>query len=111
MKRSPLRKLKDAALEKAVLIFARSRFDRYGELNWVNVNTTEKILSAEVLLKGETQPLTVSQAKYRLESKGTQKVLVLYDIKLSREWAQNLLEDRFPEFPIRIPDFVSSLLS
>jgi hypothetical protein len=36
---------------------------------------------------------------------------VLYDIKLSREWAQNLLEDRFPEFPIRIPDFVSSLLS
>ena len=111
MKRSPLRKLKDSALEKAVLVFARSRFERYGELNWLNVNTAEKVFSAEVFLKGESEPVTVSQAKYRLEAKGAQKVLVLYDIKISKEWAQNLLEDRFPEFPIPIPDFVSSLLS
>lgn len=111
MKRSPLRKLKDAALEKAVLVFARSRFERYGELRWMNVDTAGKVLSAEVMLKGEKEPVIVSQAKYRLEQKGTQKVLVLYDIKISKEWAQNLLEDSFPEFPIKIPDFVSSLLS
>ena len=111
MKRSPLRKLKDAALEKAVLVFARSKFERYGELQLLNINTTERVLSAEVLLKGESEPIKVSQAKYRLESKGEQKVLVLYDIKISKEWAQNLLEDRFPEFPINVPDFVSSLLS
>ena len=99
MIRSPLRKLKDAALEKAVLVFARSRFERYGELRWLNVDTAGKVLSAEVLLKGESEPVTVSQAKYRLESKGAQKLLVLYEIKVSKEWAQNLLEDRFPEFP------------
>ena len=83
MIRSPLRKLKDAALEKAVLVFARSRFERYGELRWLNVDTAGKVLSAEVVLKGESEPVTVSQAKYRLESKGAQKLLVLYEIKVS----------------------------
>jgi hypothetical protein len=106
-----LRRLKDAALEKAVLMFARPKFERYGELRSINVDTRSKVLKAEILLKGEEEPVTISRARYRLESKGDQKLLVVYDIKISREWAQNLLEDRFPELPIEIPDFVSSLLS
>jgi hypothetical protein len=105
-----LRKFKDAAIEQAVLMFARSKFERYGELQSVSVDTAEQELSAEVLLKGETEPVTISHANYRIESKGDKKVMVLYDIKISKEWAQNLLDDRFPELTIPIPDFVSSLL-
>jgi hypothetical protein len=111
VKASPLRKLKDAALEQAVLMFARRKFERYGELCSLKVNTADKVLSAEVKLKGELEPVRISRAKYRLDSKGDQKLLVLYDVKVSKEWAQNLLEDRFQELPITIPDFVSSLLS
>jgi len=110
MRSSPLRRLKDAALEKAVLMFARPKFERYGDLRWVKVNTAEKVLQAEVLLRGESEPVTISSAKYRLETKGKKSLLVLYDMQISKEWAQNLLEDRFQELPIAIPDFVSSLL-
>jgi hypothetical protein len=111
MSSSPLRRLKDSALEKAMLLFARPKVERYGELRWLKVDTAEKVLSAELMLKGESEPLTISHAKYRLETNGKQKLLVVYDIRISKEWAQNLLEDRFAEFPIKIPDFVSSLLS
>src|SRR2546421_728131 len=107
---SAFRSLKEAALEKAILTFARSRFERYGELRWVKIDTAEQVLTAEVLLKGETEPVTISRAKYRVESKGDQKMLVVSDVKISKQWAQNLLDDRFREISFPVPDIVSSML-
>ena len=107
---SIFRNLKEAALEKAVVAFARSKFERYGELRSIKIDTADQSLSAEVLLKGEPEPVTISHAKYRIESKGEQKVLIISDVRISKEWAQNLLEDRFQEITIPVPDMVSSLL-
>src|SRR5437016_14435417 len=69
MKRSALRALKDNALEKAVLMFARPKFERYGELLSIKIDTGEKILRAELWVKGEPEPVTTSRPRYRVESK------------------------------------------
>jgi hypothetical protein len=103
------RAIKERAFERAVLLFARTKLQRYADLRQLEVDTREKVFRAEFLLQGESEPVVVSRARYRVEIRGKRKMLILFDIHISRDWAQNLLDDRFPEIPIAIPEFVSFL--
>jgi hypothetical protein len=110
MKRSLISRTKDAALRKALLHFLRPRFERYGEIRELEVNTTEKVVTAEVVLKGEPFPFVISEARYRIEKRGDESWIVFYGIKVSREWVQNLLDDHFAEIPAKIPKMLELLL-
>ena len=90
--------------------FLRPHFERYGEVRELEVNTTEKVLSAEVALKGEATTFVISEARYRLEKKGDESWIVFYGIKVSKEWVQNLLDDQFPEIPVKLPKMLEMLL-
>ncbi len=103
-------RLKDAAIEKAVLNMLAPRFERYGQILSFKVDSANRVCQAEVLLLGETAPVQISQARYRVEEKGPDTILVLHDIKVSRPWAQNILDDHLRELPIKVPDIVKSLL-
>jgi hypothetical protein len=105
-----LSRLKDAALEQTLLAWARPKFQRYGEIRRLTLNTAEKMLTAEVQLRGEVAPLVISEARYRLESGAQETHLIVYGVKLSREWAQNILDDHLREIPVKVPDFVRSLI-
>jgi hypothetical protein len=110
MKRTLISRTKDAALRKALLHFLRPRFERYGEVRELEMNTTEKLLTAEVALKGEPFPFVISEARYRVEKKGDESWIIFYGIKVSKEWAQNLLEDEFREIPVKLPKMLEMLL-
>lgn len=110
MRRSLISRTKDAALRKALLHSLRPRFERYGEIRELEVNTTAKILTAELLLRGEPEPFVVSEARYRIERKGDESWIVFYAVKVSKEWAQNLVEDEFPEIPVKVPKMLEVLL-
>jgi hypothetical protein len=105
-----LSRLKDAALEKALLAWLRPKVQRYGEIRCLSLNTAEKLLSAEIQLHGEEAPLLVSEARYRLEPGAQETRLIVYGVKLSREWAQNLLDDHAREIPLKIPEFVRTFI-
>jgi hypothetical protein len=110
VKRSVIQQLKDGALEKALLLFLRPRFERYGEITTLSLNTSERVLSAEILLRGEPTPLHVHQARYRTEQEGEDTRVVIYDVKVSKEWAQNLVDDRFREISLKIPQLLKGLV-
>jgi len=110
MKRTFISRTKDAALRKALLHFLRPRFERYGEVRELEVNTSAKVVSAEVALKGEPFPFVISEARYRIEKKGDESWILFYGVKVSKEWAQNLLEDQFPEISVKLPKIVEMLL-
>lgn len=110
MKRGPLSRAKDAALEKTVLLLLRSRFERYGEVCALSLNTTDKCVTAEVRLRGDPIPIEISQARYRVESKDNGCVITFFEIRTSKEWLQNLLEDRFRELSLNLPAYVRPLL-
>jgi len=110
MKRTLISRTKDAALRKALLHFLRPRFERYGEIRELEVNTTEKVLTSEVALKGEAYTFVISEARYRIEKKGDESWIVFYGVKVSKEWAQNLLEDQFPEISVKLPKMLEMLL-
>jgi hypothetical protein len=101
---------KDAALEHALRLFLRQKMQRYGEIRELKLDTSAKVLSAEVQLLGDPLPLTISEAHYRLEKRGDTTWVIVHGIRVSREWAQNLLEDYFREIPLKIPEFIRPLL-
>jgi hypothetical protein len=110
MKRTLLSRTKDAALRKALLHFLKPRFERYGDISHLEVNTTDKLVTAEVLLRGEGAPFVISQARYRIEKRGDEAWIVFYGIKVSKEWAQNFLDDQFPEISAKLPKMLEVLL-
>lgn len=110
MKRTLISRTKDAALRKALLHFLRPRFERYGQILELEVDTTVKVLSAELLLKGESLPFVISEARYRTEERGKECWIIFFGLKVSKEWAQNFLEDQFPEISVIVPKILEVLL-
>jgi hypothetical protein len=110
MKRTLISRTKDAALRKALLHFLRPWFERYGQISHLEVNTTEKLVSAEVLLRGESTPFVISGARYRLERRTNESWIIFYGIIVSKEWAQNFLDDQFPEISAKLPKMVEMFL-
>jgi hypothetical protein len=110
VKRSTIGRVKDAALQKAVLMLLRPKLERYGHIRELKVDTTAKVVTAEIQLLGEPQPLTIHEAYYRVEKHGNQAVLIVHGIKVSKPWVQNLIDDQMPEISVKIPDMVRSLI-
>jgi hypothetical protein len=105
-----LTRAKDAALEKALVMFLRPKIERYGEVRDFTLDTTRKSLSAEINLRGESEPLVISEARYRIEQRGDQTMLVFHGVKVSKEWLQNLLDDHFQEITVKVPEVVKALI-
>ena len=110
MPRSLLGKAKDAAIAKAVLLLVRPKVERYGEILKFELNSKAKVMNGEVRLRGEDGCLVVSEAQYRVEHAGEDTVLIVHNIKVSKEWVQHLLEDFVPEIRLKIPKMVSQLI-
>jgi hypothetical protein len=102
-------KAKDAALTQAILKIAAPKLERYGELCQFNLDSAKRTFSVEALLKGEGEPV-VLEGVYRIEERDGQVFVVLREIRISREWAQRLLDDHMPEIRLKAPEFVGSLL-
>src|ERR1043166_5519791 len=69
MKRTLISRTKDAALRKALLHFLRPRFERYGQILELEVNTTAKALSADLLLKARHFFFFISKTKIKKKKK------------------------------------------
>ncbi len=110
MNASGFSRLKDAALEQAVLLLLRPWFQRYGEILSLRLDTSARLIHGQVRLHGDPAPLTVTEARYRLEQRGAGTMLIVHDVKVSREWAQNVLDDHFREIPVKVPEVLKLLL-
>ena len=109
MKRT-LSRLKDAALEQSILLMLRPKLERYGELRSIRLNTTEKRLTAEVRLLGDPIPVEISDARYRIDGRDDNCRLTFFEVKTTKPWLQNLIDDRFPEITLPLPSYVRPLL-
>jgi hypothetical protein len=107
---SVLARAKDAAMQKAVLLFLRPKLSRYGEVEELTLETSSKRLSGVIRLQGEPAPLIISEAYYDIRRQGDDVFLVFHGVKVSREWVQNLLEDHLDKLPLKIPDFLCRLI-
>lgn len=81
---------------------ARQHFEKYGTMLNFTLDTRGRTARFDILLKGETDPVTVTIEEFELKSTEAGMVVVIHRLSTSREW-MNLLALEFvkgKEFPI-----------
>lgn len=84
---------KDAGASVAIEHLLAKRLEPYGELKNLRLNSRDKTIEVEVLLKGEAETLVVKVLEYELQSEPDQDYLVVKRAIASREWVTALLQD------------------
>lgn len=91
--------------------FLNSKYERYGAVQRVNLDTEKREIDADVLLTGEEQPINV-RARYVLAKNDSGALcLTVSEARLSRPWMQALVDDRFPDgFSVDVPPQAAGML-
>ena len=98
--------IKDSLTSTAAKSLLASRLDRYGKLTDLRIRSREKTISAEILLEGEEQPVSIQIERYRIIGKSGENALVVEGISASRPWLQNLLQDLLVDKPLPVPSII-----
>jgi len=98
--------IKDSLTSSAAKSMLASRLDRYGKLTDLRIRSREKTITAEILLEGEEQPLTIHVERYRITGKSGENELVVESVTASRAWLQNLLQDLLVDKAVPVPSIV-----
>jgi hypothetical protein len=105
-----LSRAKDAALERAAILYLSPLVKRYGKITRIGIDTDKKQLSGELQLHGELVPLELVAAQYSVVEKDGESYLRLSAFRFSKEWVQNLADDLLPQYTVKIPGFMRPLL-
>jgi hypothetical protein len=108
-----IRTIKDWALQAGAKHYANQHLQKYGHMTNLQIDSTARTIHFEILLKGETTPLSGS-AKYQPKLDGAKKLLEFTEIQTSREWINLLIQDflktRTVELPEGLPTTIVKLL-
>ncbi len=102
---------RDRAISAALKKLLEPRVKRYGRLTRITLDSSQRSLRAEVLLHGETEPVTLSIGRYDMVTEGGRGFLVMHDIRASREWLERLAQDFLEGRTVRIPSALERTLS
>lgn len=108
-----IRSIKDMALQAGAKHYANERIKKFGLMTNLQIDSANRTIHFEILLKGETTPVTGS-AKYHPKLNDGKQLLEFTDIQTSREWINLLIQDflktRTVELPEGLPATVAKLL-
>jgi hypothetical protein len=88
-----LHSAKDAGTSLIVQRAVAHRLQPYGRMLNLSIDSKTSRIRVEVLLKGETEPITVSVDEYQLTSVAGADFIVIKKASASREWINALLQD------------------
>lgn len=85
--------VKDSLTSRAAQKFLAAKFERYGSLDSVRIESREKRITLEFTLLGETSPTRIFVDNYLLTKVGGETHLTLAKLRCERPWLQHALED------------------
>jgi len=83
----------------------------YGEMLKLNLDSQNKKLDAEIMLKGEKEPLSVSIDRYEIIDRDGETFIKLSGIETSREWINILVASEVEGKEFKIPSQYKDKLS
>jgi len=102
--------LKDKALSKAVIAAVNLKIKEYGKMLKLNLDSTNKTIELEIMLKGEKEPLKVFVNSYEISEEDGKYFLYAKDIKTSREWINIIAENYLKGEKIELPEKIAKTL-
>jgi len=104
--------MKDWLIEKTVPGLLNDRVLKpYGELTSFKFKSAECSAEAELMLKGETQPVRLRIGSYELISEGERTFVVIKELITSREWMTRLAQEFVIGKRFEIPESVAKYAS
>ncbi len=106
---------KDSVLSAAVKRIVTYYIREYGKMLNFKLDSVNKSINIEVLLKGEDSPIKITLYDYELISEGDEAIFSFERIEASREWmnilAANMLEEKDGKKIFRLPAEQAKLLN
>ena len=88
-----IKKLKDKGSSYLFKKFVNSRIKDYGEMLNFQIDSQNKNISLDVLLKGEKENINIKIEKYEVVRNDDTSYIIFKDIKASREWIDVLIKN------------------
>lgn len=88
-----MRAMKDMAVSRGLMSLAQGAIARYGTIQSLSLNSAERSVDVTVLLKGETESISVKIERYSVRKEGGRNFISVEHTRASRPWVQALLED------------------
>src|SRR5436189_3397746 len=101
--RGAITQVKDTGASAAIERWLSRELADYGELLDFKLNSRGKTVEVHVLLKGETENLTVHIDEYELVSSGDEDYVIIRRAKASRAWVDAVLRNFLINKRHRIP--------
>jgi len=102
--------LKDKALSKAIISGINLKIKEYGKMLKLNLDSTNKTIELEIMLKGEKEPLKVFVNSYEISEEDGKYFLYAKDIKTSREWINIIAENYLKGEKIELSEKIAKTL-
>lgn len=87
------RDIKNAGLSKLALVYANKKIKEYGEMVDLRIDSKNKNIELEILLKGEKENIIVRVDKYETIKKDDSIYIKFKNISASREWITVLINN------------------
>jgi len=94
---------KDMAISSAVKVFAEKYISGFAVINTIEIDSSQKSFTAEVVLKGEKDPISLKVARYEIISEGERHLLIPHNVSSSRQWLDILAKEYLEEHAFEIP--------
>jgi hypothetical protein len=102
---------KDAAVSAAIKMHAGRYLSRYGEIRHVEVDSSNRSIEMDILLKGESVSIILRTAQYEIISENGESLFIPHDVSASREWIDSLAKEHIQDLPFRIPAALAKILT
>ena len=110
-----IRKKKDKIISKVLQSFLKLTINDYGKIIDFVVDSKNRTIVLNVLLKGEDQALKITVLNYAIVTEGKYTYFKFNSIRTSKEWINILydkkLSDIFKENKIQIPGYLAASIN
>ena len=101
-------KTRDRLIEKtAPAVLNETVFRDYGEITSLEINSQDKTIHFEALMRGEKDPIRVEILRYEIVRRDGRAFFVTKEIGTSREWVTTLAQKELVDRPIPLPETFS----
>ena len=101
---------KDKALSRTLEVLLDQLLSKYGRTVGIRLDSNARRIEIEMLLKGETEPVSVLLENYEIVSEGERHFITCRGVHASREWMKILANDLIPDRRFEIPAKYALLL-
>lgn len=101
---------RDRAAEAAAGAYLRRKMQGFGELRQLQIDSRQKTIMLEVMLKGEVSPVQLTILSYEVVRRGDEAYVRLRKIAASREWLGTALNQYLVGQEFKVPAAIASML-